>query len=97
MNADNTPADGAASPAPQQPAIPTKRAGQRFLFIDGLRGLASMAVVLFHLGWHSPLKLGLLHILPAPALWVLEYGTSASPCSSSYPASSSPTRCATRT
>jgi peptidoglycan/LPS O-acetylase OafA/YrhL len=51
------------------PRIPA----ERFSFVDALRGIAAMAVVLFHLreGHHVPL---LASALPAWAIWVIDHG-----------------------
>lgn len=59
---------------PPEPKSPPKLASQRFLFIDALRGLAALAVVLFHLGWVPPLRAPLSQVLPAPLLWVIANG-----------------------
>lgn len=46
----------------------------RFLFIDGLRGIAAIAVAGFHFYYGGPLRDPLSKILPAPLCELLEHG-----------------------
>ena len=38
----------------QQAVTTTNRPAVRFVFVDGLRGLAALSIVIFHIWWYEP-------------------------------------------
>jgi peptidoglycan/LPS O-acetylase OafA/YrhL len=56
------------------PSSDASHASLRFLFVDALRGIAALAVVLFH-GLEGGHIAALVTIIPSPLSLVLEYGS----------------------
>lgn len=51
------PADSAATESQSAVAVPAKadgKSGSRFAFVDGLRGIAALGIVIFHIWWYEP-------------------------------------------
>ena len=43
-----------AAPSPITPSVPNSAPPFRFAFVDGLRGIAALSILVFHLWWYEP-------------------------------------------